>query len=147
MKVILVKDVNRLGKEGSEVEAKNGYARNFLIPRGYAVMACPENLKKIGELKRQRVKQEEKERVVFVELKSKIEAISLTISAEAKGEEELYGSVTNIQIAKALKSEGISIDKEAIVIDTPIKKLGAYNLTVNLHPQVQATLRIWIVKK
>lgn len=147
MKVILVKDVNKLGKEGSEVEAKNGYARNFLIPRGYAVMACPENLKKIGEIKRQRAKQEEKERQVFVELKSKIEAMSLTISAETKGEEELYGSITNVQIAKALKTEGISVDKDAIVIEAPIKKLGAYNLTLNLHPQVQAVLRTWIVKK
>lgn len=147
MKVILIKDVNRLGKEGSEVEAKNGYVRNFLIPKGYAVMAGPENLKKIGEIKRQRAKQEEKDRVVFVELKAKIEAMSLTISAESKGEEELYGSVTNIQIAKALKAEGISVDKDGIVIESPIKKLGAYNLTVNLHPQVQATLRIWIVKK
>lgn len=147
MKIILTKDVEKLGKEGDVIEVKEGFARNFLLPQGSAIKATKNSFKEIEELKKRKDKQDEKIKNEAVQLKTKLEALSVTITAEAKDTEELYGSVTEQQILKALKEEGFTLDKGKIALPEAIKKLGVYNLKVNLHPAVEANLRLWVMKK
>jgi len=147
VKIILTKDVEKLGKEGDVIEVKEGFARNFLLPQGSAIKATKNSFKEIEELKKRKDKQGEKVKNEAGQLKAKIEALSLTITAEAKDTEELYGSITEQQILKALKDESLTLDKGAIAIPEQIKKLGVYNLKVKLHPAVEANLRLWVMKK
>lgn len=147
MKIILTKDAEKLGKEGDVIEVKEGFARNFLLPRGVAIKATKNSFKEIEEMKKRKDKQEEKVKTDALKIKTKIEALSVTITTEAKDTEELYGSITEQQILKALKEEGFALDKGKIAIPEPIKKLGVYNLKVKLHPAVEANLRLWVMKK
>jgi large subunit ribosomal protein L9 len=147
VKIIITKDTEKLGKEGDVIEVKEGFARNFLLPRGLAIKATKNSFKEIEELKKRKDKQEEKVKIDALEIKTKIEALSLTITTEAKDTEELYGSITEQQILKALKEEGFTLEKGKIAIPEPVKKLGVYNLKVKLHPAVEANLRLWVMKK
>jgi len=147
MKVILVKDVDKVGKEGETVEVKEGYARNFLIPTGAAIKATKNSFTAIDELKKRKLKAEEKGKKEAILLQQKIEAISLTLTAEVKEGEEIYGSISETQILKALKDEGFELDKGLLQLGEHIKKLGVYNLKVKLHPEVEANLRVWVMKK
>ena len=147
MKVVLLKDSGKLGNEGDSVEVKEGYARNYLIPQGMALEASDKNFKRLQEIKKARVKTAQREKQNFFGLKEKIEKISLTISAEAKDDEELYGTIGEAQILKQLKAESIDLEKGKLILDEPIKKVGVFNLDVKLHPEVIASLRVWVVKK
>ncbi len=147
MRVILLKDLKKLGKEGDIAEVKDGYGRNYLIPQGIALVAADGNFKRLEEIKRVKTKAEEKKRQDFLKVKEKIEKVSLTITAEVKKDEELYGTISEAQILKLLQAEGIELDKSALVIEEPISKLGVYNLKVYIYPEVEATLRVWVVKK
>ncbi len=147
MRIILLKEVARLGKEGDIVEVKNGYARNYLIPYGFALKATRENLKKFEELKRREEKLLEKRKKEALKLKEKLEKISLTIQAEVKENDEIYGSVGQVQIKNTLKEEGIEIEKDRIQLEEPIKKLGIYKVKINLEKDIDAFLRVWVVKK
>lgn len=147
MKVILTKDVSNLGKEGTTIEVKDGYARNYLLPNNLAFEATKDNLVKLEELKRTRLKILETQKKSVIDIKQKLEAISVTLTASAKDDEEIFGSITEGQILKALKEEGVELEKGKIELETPIKKIGVYNLKVKLHPEVDANLRVWIVKK
>lgn len=147
MKIILTEDIDRLGRAGDIVAVKEGYARNYLLPKGKAKPATDANMKAVAALKTKtaaeenRIKEEAKSRA------EKLAALSITISAAAGEEEKLYGSVTNETISSALKSEGFDIDKKDIILDSPIKKLGVYQVAVKVHPEVKADLRIWVVKE
>lgn len=147
MKIILLKDSKKLGKEGDVVEVKDGYARNCLIPQGLALVVTEGSAKRLEEIKRVRAKVEDKKKQDFLKIKEKIEKISLTVSAEAKDDEELYGTINEAQILKLLQSEGVELEKDSLVLDEPIKKLGVYNLKVNIYAGIEATLRVWVVKK
>lgn len=147
MKIILLKSLGKLGNEGEVKEVKDGYARNYLIPQGIALVATDGNFKKLNEIKRAKIKIAEKEKQSFLKLKEEIEKVSLTILAEVKDNDELYGSVNEAQILKALKAEKIDLDKGMLVLEEPIRKLGVYKLKVNLHSEVEATLRVWVVRK
>lgn len=147
MKVILIKDVDKLGKEGDTVEVKDGFARNFLIPHGMALSATNESFKEIEKLKQQKAKLVERDKKQSLQFKEKIEAVSITITAEAKDTDEMYGSIQEAQILRALKEEGLELDKGKLSLPEPIRKLGVYNLKVKLHPEVEANLRVWIMKK
>ena len=147
MKIILLKDLGKLGNQGEVKEVKDGYARNFLIPKGFALVASAANFKKLEEVKRTRNKLAEKTKGKFAQLKEEIDKISLTIAVEAKENEELYGAISEAQVLKLLKDEGMDLEKGKLVITEPIDKLGVFNLKVNLHPEVEATFRVWVVKK
>jgi len=147
MKVILLKSSKKLGKEGDAVEVKDGYARNCLIPGGLALAVTKGSTKRLEEIKRVRAKVEDKKKRDFSKIKEKIEKISLTVSAEAKDDEELYGTINEAQILKLLQSEGVELEKDSLVLDQPIKKLGVYNLKVNIYAGIEATLCVWVVKK
>jgi large subunit ribosomal protein L9 len=147
MKIILVKDVSDLGIVGDEVEVKDGYARNYLIPGGLAMESTPGVLRLLEQKKQKRQRQEEKIKKECEELAEKLKNVSCTISMETGEEEKIFGSVTPDVIAQALLQEGIEIEKKKIVLGEPIKSLGVYNVDIKLHTEVKAQVRIWVVKK
>ncbi|MFH2138434.1 MAG: 50S ribosomal protein L9 [Candidatus Omnitrophota bacterium] len=146
MKVVLKEEVKKIGKIGDIVDVKSGYARNFLIPQGKALEANNKNLKIFEEYKRVQMKKMEKEKQAAQEIAKKIAHVSCTIVMQAH-EEQLYGAVTNADIAKALEQEGITIDKKDILLEEPIKALGVYQVDVKLHPEVKQQVKVWVVKK
>lgn len=146
MKVILTKDIEGLGKVGEVVKVKDGHGRNFLIPKGLAKVATSSNLKVVEEEKKKLLRLEEKEKENGRELAEQISKVSCTISVQAGQDDKLFGTVTTEAIAKVCESEGIKIDKRDICLDEPIKKLGVYQVAVKVHPEVTATLKVWVVK-
>ena len=147
MKVILTQTVDRLGKIGDIVNVKDGYARNYLFPKNAAKEATPGNMKILDSLKKKQALSEAKRLDEAKALAQMITALSITISARAGEEEKLFGTVTAEMISAALKNEKIAIDKKDIVLDEPIKKLGVYQVGVKVHPEVKASLRVWVVKE
>jgi len=147
VRVILLEDIDKLGAIGDIITVKDGYARNYLIPKNKAKAVTPGNMKMLESLKKKKAEEDAKLSAEAKALADKISKISLTIPAQAGEEEKLFGSVSNDMIAEALAEEGISIDKRDIVLDEPIKKLGVYQVTVKINPEVKANLRIWVVKK
>lgn len=145
MKIILLKSVEKLGKEGDVVEVKDGFGRNYLLPNKIALPANQANLKKIEEIKKGRKKKEEKEKEGLLKLKEKIASLSLTITAEAKEDESLYGSVKEAQILKLLQQEGIELPKESLTLDKPIDRLGVYKVLVKLSENTDVAFRLWVV--
>ena len=147
MEVILCQDVAKLGKVGKVVKVKDGYARNFLLPRRLAYPATPANLKIIEQQKAKLVAESERIRKEAEGLAEKINKVSCTLAVEVNDLEKLYGSVTQLDIAQALKEEGFEIDKKDILLDKPIEDLGVYEVNVRVHPEVTAKIRLWVTKK
>jgi len=147
MEVILNQNVDKIGKSGQVVKVKDGFARNFLIPKDLALPVTSANLK-ILELQRQKKAAKlEKIKNEAEELKVRLAALSLTIPVLAQEEEGLYGSVSAVEVIQALKEEGFDIEKSSLILDEPIKSLGIYEIPVKLHPEVTATVKVWVVKK
>ena len=147
MKIILLEDVDKLGKLGDVVEVKKGYARNFLFPRDLAVEAIDKNLKILEAKKKKREQALIKQKSEMEELAKRISNMSCTISMAIGEEDKLYGSVTTEDIAEAFRAEGISVDKKQIYFTEPIRKLGVYQIELKLHPEVTAKTKVWVVKK
>ena len=147
MRVILLSDIKKLGKKGQVVQVKAGYARNYLLPSRLAQTATDENLKLI-QLREEKEKHRlQKEKGQAQELAEKLSKLSLTIASVAKEDEELFGSVNAQAISQGLSSEGFEIDKEKILLEAPIKKLGIYEIKVELMPEVETSFKLWVVKK
>jgi len=147
MKVILIEDVKSLGSMSEVVNVKDGYARNFLFPKKLARPATSSNLKIIEEIKKKRQQALEKEKKSAESLREKLASVSCTIAVEAGDDDRLFGSVTPQDIAQALEAEGFSLGKKKIVFDEPIKKLGVYHVSIKLHPEVKAAVKVWVVKR
>jgi len=147
MEVILNKDVDKIGRAGSVVKVKEGFARNFLFPHNLAKPATPASLKKLEEEKLIRSAQFAKLKEESELIKQRLSVLSLTISALTQGEEKLYGSIHTHDIAEALKAEGFLLEKSAIDLAEPIKTLGSYEVPVKLHPEVIAIVKLLVVKK
>jgi len=147
MKVILLQAIDKLGKAGDIITVKEGYARNFLIPKNAAKEATAGNMKMLESLKKRQAEEDAKRLADAQALAVILAGLSLTISAQAGEEEKLFGSISNDTIAEALAAENIKVDKHDISIEEPIKKLGTYTVTVKLHPEVKAILTVVIVKK
>ncbi len=146
MRVILRKNIEKLGKAGDIVEVKNGYARNFLFPQNLALPSTPGNLKRVEDEKRVLMKKQEKIKEEAENLAKKLEKKSITIPVQVGEKEQMFGSVTAQDIANVLKQEGFSIDKNQIDLSEPIKSLGIYNVKINIHPGVTPVIRVWVVK-
>ena len=146
MKAILKENIDKLGKTGDVVVVKPGYGRNFLLPKGKVLLATNSNLKLFEDSQRVQNKKIEKERQTADEIAKKIAAVSCTIVMQANGE-QLFGAVTNGDIAKSLEQEGFKIDKKDILLEEPIKELGVYQVVVKLHPEVKQQVKVWVVKK
>ena len=144
MKIVLRKDVENIGKSGDIVLVKDGFARNFLLPKGFAFVATKDNMSRVEEEKKRLEKSKEAEKNRAQELADRLQGLSCTITAEAQ-DDNLYGSVTASDIVKALEIEQIKIDKIDILLDKPIKKLGIYEVDIRLHPEVKAKIKVWVV--
>jgi large subunit ribosomal protein L9 len=147
MKVILREDVPDVGSAGQTVEVKSGYGRNYLIPRNLAIPASKANLKAVGEIEKQRQIRQRKARRAADIVKERIEKVSVSASVLVGEEDRVFGSVTAADIAGLLETEGIKVDKRAIVLDEPIKALGVYTVPVKVDKDVMADLKVWVVKK
>jgi len=147
MDVILAQDVNKLGKAGEVVKVKDGYARNLLFPNKMAFVATATNLKKIELIKKKKQLNYDKLKNEAEEYAVKINKVSCTISVEVNDLDKLYGSITQVDIAKALETEGVHIDKKDIHLENPIEELGIFEVGVQLHPEVTAKVRLWVTKK
>ncbi|MFH1459804.1 MAG: 50S ribosomal protein L9 [Candidatus Omnitrophota bacterium] len=146
MKVILKENIKKLGNLGDVIDVKSGYARNFLIPQGKALEANSSNIKLFEDFKKIELKKQEKIKHDAEQVAKKIAQISCTIVMQAH-EEQLYGAVTNADIAQSLEQEGITVDKKNILLEEPIKELGVYQVPVKLHPEVKQEVKVWVVKK
>ncbi|MBK8945542.1 MAG: 50S ribosomal protein L9 [Ignavibacteriae bacterium] len=147
MKVILRKNYDQLGKIGDLVDVKDGFARNFLLPRQIAYIATKGNIRSLEEEKLQIVKKEAKELSSAKSLASELENVSITIPVKVGEEDKLFGSVTNQMIADALKEKKYDIDKRKIDLEEPIKALGIYSVNIKLHPEVSAVVKTWVVRE
>ncbi len=143
MKVILLKDVKGLGKEGEMVNAKSGYARNFLLPKGDALEATPANIAKWKEEQSERAERKELEHKEALALKEKIESIKINLQGKAGEGGRLFGSITSSDIADRLKKEHkIVVDKRKIELKENIKSLGTTNVEIRIYPELTAVLSV-----
>jgi len=147
MKVILRKDVEKLGKARDVVEVSDGYARNYLFPKKLAYLATPQNIKLIEQEKKREEALKEKERREIEALKAKMEGVSCTITRKTEQENRLFGSVSASDIAEALLAKGFKIDRKNIELEEPIKEFGIYNVPVRLGPEVVVQVKVWVVKE
>ena len=143
MEVILIQDVPKLGYTDEIVNVKNGYALNYLIPKGYAIMANPSNRKVLAENLKQKAFKQEKVQNEALELAKKLDGLLIRVGAKASSSGKIYGSVNALQIAEVLKNQHhIEVDGKRILIDgDSIKELGTYTATINLHKDVKATIQ------
>ena len=147
MEIILYADVPRVGTEGQTVRVKDGFARNFLLPRGLAAPATAAAMRRVAAEQQVVQARLAKQRGYLETLKIALEKKSVTIPVTAGPDDKLFGTVTNIHIAAALKHEGLDIDKRKIVLPEPIAALGVYHVPVHLDPAVTATVNVWVVKQ
>lgn len=146
MKVILKQDIKKVGKIGDVVEVSDGFARNFLIPQGKAISYTKGNFKQIEYLKKKEINKKEKELNEARELAEKLKNISLEIKVKAGEKGKLFGSVTSKDISDILLSEyKIELDRKKIDLKDPLKKLGVYNIPINLYKDVISQIKINLI--
>ncbi|MGI9041376.1 MAG: 50S ribosomal protein L9 [Gemmatimonadales bacterium] len=145
IEVILREDVKTLGRAGELVRVKPGYARNFLLPRGLAYEATEGNRKRIAAETRARTTRGQAEQAEAQRFAATLGAVALTLSSKAGEEGRLFGSITAQDIADALAREGHEVDRRRIELEHPIKSLGDHTVSVRLHPEVHAELRVSVV--
>ena len=147
MKVILLKDVEQLGQAGEVVQVADGFGRNFLIPQRQARLATDANVAQFESWHKQNEVAAEREQRAAEAQAKELEKDSLTAVVRVGEEDRLFGSVTNQHISDLLKEKNYDIDRRAIELEEPIRTLGVYNVDVRLHPQVRATVKLWVVKE
>ena len=147
MEVILRQAVENLGNPGDVVKVSNGYARNFLLPRGIAYEATPGNLKRIAQEKERLEAAENERRTAAQQLAEKLEQVSLTFSARVGEEGKLFGSVTGADIAHQLEAQGFAIEKRQIDLHEPIRTLGVFRVPIRLHADVKPEVKVWVIKQ
>ena len=142
MKVVLADDVRGLGHRGDTVTVKPGYARNYLLPQGFAYEATSANLRRLTEEKKKYDEKMLHEKSVASEAASKVEGLTVTVVKKAGEEGQLYGSVTASEIADALAAKNVEVDRRRIELAEPIRRVGAHTVHVRLHRDVVATLTV-----
>ena len=147
MKIILREDFNKLGKIGDIVDVKDGYARNYLLPRKIGYAATAGNLRALEEEKKQHENRQKKDLHQAERLAADLEKLSITLKVKVGEDDKLFGSVTSQMIGDALQEKGITLDKRAIELDEPIKALGIYTVSVKLHSSVTGKVKVWVVRE
>ncbi len=147
MKVILRKNVNNLGIIGDVVNVKDGYARNFLFPRELAYIATATSLKRIEIEKRKTLSRLAQEKDIAEKLAATLSEIQLSVPMKVSEEGHLYGSVTNQLVAEKLAELHYDVDKKNIILDEPIKTLGIFDVKIKLHPEVNTTIKVWVIEE
>ena len=144
MKVILQENLDNLGQIGDIVKVAPGYARNYLLPKGFAIEATEKNAKALEHAKRQLAYKKNKALEAAKNLAAKLESVAVALTHQAGEEGKLFGSVTNMEIAAFLKAQGFEIDRRTIVLAEPIKQVGEYSVPVKIHPEVSATIKVTV---
>lgn len=147
MKVILRQEFGQLGHVGDVVDVKDGYARNYLIPRNIAFLATASSVQRLEEEKKQHVRAIDKEKRASESLAAELEKVSITIQMKVGEDEKLFGSVTSQMIAESLKEKGLTIDKRNIELEDSIKALGIYTVNVKLPGGVIGNVKVWVVRE
>lgn len=146
MKVILKEDVPHVGEPGEIVSVKPGFARNYLIPQGFASVATSRNIKMMEHNLKKIQRQIDASKAEVSKVKARLAELSVTVSKPSGEQDKLFGSVSTRDIAAALEAEGVSIDRKRIVIAEPIKALGVYTVQVKLYGGESSDLKVWVVK-
>lgn len=146
MKVILKENLKNLGAQGDVVNVKDGYANNYLFPRGLAIMATPSNLKMLEENNRQGALKREKQKADAQSLAEKLKDVKISIGMKAGANGKIFGSVTPLQVSQALKNIGYDIDRRKIEVGD-IKTLGTYEATLNLHRDVSVNISVDVIEE
>jgi len=147
MKVILKENIESLGKIGDLIKVADGYARNYLIPKGMAVEASGKNVRVLEHEKLVVSHQAEKERKKAETMIQKVAEVNCTIARKLGAQEKMFGSITAKDIAAALKDCGVEVDKKNIVLDEPIKALGDFSVKIKLHPGIAAEFQLHVVEE
>ncbi|HZI89961.1 MAG TPA: 50S ribosomal protein L9 [Candidatus Polarisedimenticolia bacterium] len=147
MEVILLEDIGGLGKRGAAVRVADGYARNFLIPRKKAIEAVGNARAVFKDRERARVALEQKQRQAAEGLREQLAALSLQFSVEAGEEDQLYGSVSAHEIQDALAAKGYSVERKSVRLPEPIKSLGVFEVPIHLFEEIEAPVKVWVVRK
>lgn len=145
--VLLMADVPALGKAGEVVKVADGYARNFLMPRELAAPVTPASLRRLEKLRKERDQLAKLQLAEAHAKAAKLDGVSVTIRAKTIDGEKLYGSVSAADIVTALGSQGVKLDKAQVVLADHLKQTGAFDVPVQLHPDVSVTVKVWIVKE
>lgn len=147
MEVILRADVAELGRRGDIVNVKAGYARNYLLPRKLAMEATPGNRKQVVEMKAAGARREATEKTAAESLAAQLAEVTLTLTAKAGESDQLFGSITAMDIAEALAAKGFQIEKRKVHLEEPIKTLGEYPVPVRLHREVTGTVKVVVSRE
>ena len=147
MEVLLREDVENLGTRGQIVKVKAGYGRNYLLPRKVAVEATAGNMKKIEQEKKSLLKREAKEKATAETQATSLAALELTFTRKVGEHDVLYGSVTSMDIAEAIKEKGFEIDRKRILLKDPIKELGEHEVPIRLHREVTSNIKVTVAKE
>jgi len=144
MQIILREDIPNLGRPGDVVKVRDGYARNFLLPRDLAIEANPKSIRAFEHQKRLALMRREAKKNEALKVKERLEALRINLTARAGEEGKLFGSVTNIDIERALREQNFEIERRKIMLAEPIKQLGEYDVPVKVDPEVEAILKITV---
>ena len=147
MDVILLEDITGLGKRGASIRVTNGYARNYLLPRKKAIAAVGDAQAVFRDRERARISMEQKQRQAAEALRARLASVSLQFSAQVGDEDQLYGSVTVVDIQEALRAEGFEIERKNIRLAEPLRTLGVFEVDVHLYQDVEAPVKVWVVRK
>jgi len=147
MEVILRETITKLGHAGEIVKVKDGYARNFLIPKGLAYQATAGNKKRVESEAVRRAQRSAAERSDAEVLAERLNDLSIEFTVKAGEGDKLFGSITSSDIAERLAERGYRIDKRIIELEEPIKMIGIYAVPIRLHSEVKAEVRVWVVKE
>ena len=147
MEVILLEDIGGLGKRGTAVRVADGYARNFLIPRKKAIEAVGNARAVFKDRERARVALETKQQQAAERLRDELAQTSLQFSVEAGEDDQLYGSVTAHEIQDALAAKGYTIERKNVRLPEPIKALGVFEIAIHLYEDIEAPVKVWVVRK
>lgn len=148
MELILLQDVDNVGEKHEIVSVKNGFGRNYLIPQKLAIIANPGNKARLEELRKQEARREAKMLGHYQEIAARLKDATLKVGAKAGTTGKIFGSVTNVQIAQALKEQfDVDIDRKKISMPDEVKVLGSYTVTLNIHPDVHVELNFEVVQE
>ena len=147
MEIILQEDVEKLGNRGQVVNVKDGYARNYLLPRKLAIAASPSNMKRLEKMRAAFAKKEATERESAQQQAAQLASVKLALSRKAGENDQLFGSVTSGDIADALKAQGYEIDKRKIQLTDAIKTVGEFSVTLKLYRDVTATVQLVVSRE
>ncbi|MBL7067635.1 MAG: 50S ribosomal protein L9 [Candidatus Marinimicrobia bacterium] len=146
MHIILLQDHEGLGSAGDQQDVKDGYARNYLIPKGIALKADKNSLKRFQEMARLKEMRKDRALKKSRELAEKLRSLSLTVPVQVGEEDRVFGAVTSLEIAQQLKEKGYEIDKRQIMLEEPIKSLGVFEILIKLHSEITTSVKLWVIK-